>query len=515
MNWEKFFDPMILERGKEYFQRHQVSNLVITSKKIAATVLGSHQYDVEIRLNPAGNIKDFSCTCPHFDLGNNCKHIAAVLYAYAQSTPEVPKPQASPEDLLSLPYIRKEFTKIKSQYSDHRNFIDYINTPDFAAAIRQLIQQVANQALSVKEILTGFKNVNYIITRFVKTPMDDDGDVIDICTFVEDVWSDFCRSATLSDRKKIYQWFAKNILEPDDELWALQDHIMNFLDQHFLEDDAIIEDKLRLIDEKTFQIMSQNYNELGSDLHLAWWVNAKIRCLEALNVPSTVIQNVYSAHWDNVFVRHDYIDYLINHQEYAKALSSARKSLRLNSTLNKIMVAKDYEKLYHIYQYLNDLDRQIECLIWLVAHGETDPYYQDLKTSMSSQNWHERRLEIINSIPDQYTRAEYFSKEKMIPELYNLIIKTEDPEFFYRYANRLSKNHAPEIVEQYAKFLDTEARLTLGRKYYRSLVAKLRRLAKLPLGNERAKRLVLSWQNQYSHRRAMMEELAKLHFSES
>lgn len=81
MDWELYFKDYILERGYRYFIDDQVSQIKTTDEGIMATVEGTVDYEVEIYLNDR-HIKGMFCSCPFADLGNNCKHMAAVLYAY-------------------------------------------------------------------------------------------------------------------------------------------------------------------------------------------------------------------------------------------------------------------------------------------------------------------------------------------------------------------------------------------------------------------------------------------------
>lgn len=59
----------------------------MSDELITATVYGSSVYNVEIRLK-GGNIESMDCDCPYSMEGNNCKHMAAVLYAVEENEEE-------------------------------------------------------------------------------------------------------------------------------------------------------------------------------------------------------------------------------------------------------------------------------------------------------------------------------------------------------------------------------------------------------------------------------------------
>ena len=69
---------LIAERGKEYFDAHQVLMLQQTTEGWTAVIEGSETYQVLLEGHDV--ISQWHCTCP-FEHGPVCKHIAAVLYA--------------------------------------------------------------------------------------------------------------------------------------------------------------------------------------------------------------------------------------------------------------------------------------------------------------------------------------------------------------------------------------------------------------------------------------------------
>ena len=79
-NWRDLFKPWILERGQEYFEYGQVTELEDDGDLVRAEVSGSQDYHVEIRRS-GKRVERMSCDCPYADKDENCKHMAAVLYA--------------------------------------------------------------------------------------------------------------------------------------------------------------------------------------------------------------------------------------------------------------------------------------------------------------------------------------------------------------------------------------------------------------------------------------------------
>lgn len=80
MNWKNLFQKHILERGYDYYEDGAVTRIKINRDEITAVVEGTYDYNVSIDLKN-GIVTDMFCDCPYAEDGNNCKHMAAVLYA--------------------------------------------------------------------------------------------------------------------------------------------------------------------------------------------------------------------------------------------------------------------------------------------------------------------------------------------------------------------------------------------------------------------------------------------------
>ncbi len=79
-NFEKEIEPKILDRGFSYYENDFVSDIEQIEKgEFCATVMGTEEYNVLIKLNKNLEIKEHSCDCP-YDWGNVCKHEVAVMY---------------------------------------------------------------------------------------------------------------------------------------------------------------------------------------------------------------------------------------------------------------------------------------------------------------------------------------------------------------------------------------------------------------------------------------------------
>lgn len=88
----KLFASHILERGYDYYCDGAVENIEIGRDDIRADVVGTEDYEVEISLND-GKVTDMYCSCPYAAGGNNCKHMAAVLYEWTADIMDEDEPE--------------------------------------------------------------------------------------------------------------------------------------------------------------------------------------------------------------------------------------------------------------------------------------------------------------------------------------------------------------------------------------------------------------------------------------
>ncbi|MCK6576730.1 MAG: SWIM zinc finger family protein [Anaerolineae bacterium] len=87
-NFKQIIPGQILTRGREYLRHGQILDLSFDEEELVweAQVEGTEVYDVRVELLSDGSLS-CSCTCP-YDMGEHCKHVAAVLYAVEEAYPD-------------------------------------------------------------------------------------------------------------------------------------------------------------------------------------------------------------------------------------------------------------------------------------------------------------------------------------------------------------------------------------------------------------------------------------------
>ncbi len=74
------FESRFKERGRDLYELNAVSNPTKEGNTYYFEVNGTtDDYETMLQLNDENEVKDCSCTCPHFCSGHLCKHLYASL----------------------------------------------------------------------------------------------------------------------------------------------------------------------------------------------------------------------------------------------------------------------------------------------------------------------------------------------------------------------------------------------------------------------------------------------------
>ncbi len=138
LEWQDYFESHILERGKEYYLSGCVARLRADDQLILAEVFGTELYEVEIALKQGKVVEEF-CNCPHFAAGFNCKHLAAVLFAYTRAK-EKNKPLTPP--------------KRKGRREVYQKLVDQLDEADMRQILHSLMVDDTSVALFVKNVVS-------------------------------------------------------------------------------------------------------------------------------------------------------------------------------------------------------------------------------------------------------------------------------------------------------------------------------------------------------------------------
>ncbi|MCP4438803.1 MAG: hypothetical protein GY810_07650 [Aureispira sp.] len=100
-DFENHIPKKILDRGFSYYeygnlQDHNIEQ--VFEGVFEATVFGTEDYDVQVKMDKDQNILSSACSCP-YEWSEICKHIVAVLYYVQDSEMYEQSPKTSIQEL--------------------------------------------------------------------------------------------------------------------------------------------------------------------------------------------------------------------------------------------------------------------------------------------------------------------------------------------------------------------------------------------------------------------------------
>lgn len=115
------FRPLIIDRGKYYYEHNKVINYKCNNNVIEAQVTGKNTYDVKLTLE-GNKITSCSCSCPYYEENNNkCKHMYATLLKciYTDNQDKLIKKTYEDEDyILNKSFAYMKYNQIIEEMKD-------------------------------------------------------------------------------------------------------------------------------------------------------------------------------------------------------------------------------------------------------------------------------------------------------------------------------------------------------------------------------------------------------------
>ena len=259
-DWQENFTSLILMRGKKYFEEGCVGCIQHTNNTYFACVEGSYDYGVYITIENGG-ITDMSCSCPYAET-DNCKHMAAVLYALESESVEIQEISPAPappivshvpmempwlEAIDNLPEetVRKELLKradredwlkerlavlylgklpegqlqnwkanlqeLAGDYMDRRGWINKEVAMEFTEELGDFLYCKLPLLLEVNAIWDAFRLVWVVMETALEWQVDNsDGDVDDLLEGCEEKMRKIYSIDTEEQREQIMQWYQEH-----------------------------------------------------------------------------------------------------------------------------------------------------------------------------------------------------------------------------------------------------------------------------------------------------------------
>ena len=552
--FEQQIDPVIVERGLEYWENGAVGILHHQSKNLyQAAVDGTKQYKVFLRVG-SDKVSDWSCTCP-YDFGPVCKHMVAVLYAVRESVgsgkikevaavPVAAEVEESVDEIVDKMTERDLRTLVKTRaQKDGRlrtaltakggenpltksqctiaikrllrgamgrdRFIGLSDADWAAEAVGELLDK-AEAFVSAGQLLPGFNMACAVLEEMIDALQfadDSNGDIGHCIGRAMELLEKLVRKEYLPQdvRIELYRYFVAAFSNGRFHGW---DWHLGMLELAV----PLVQDER---EERELSGLLEKHNEEVFQKHRAQEIRME---LVRRRHGQTEAERFRDLHLDNPEFRAQAIRQALTTKDFKKAEALALDGIGKDSTmaglvhdwkdwLLKIAVAKG-DRPAAVEQarklFLNDWQFQNE-------------YYRTMKQYTPSKQWSGFLEALIKSASAKstddriYLLADIFVAEKLWERLLDLLSKKPDLACLDHYGQHLSSSYPKQLGPLYGQAVQNflKKTYTLNRKQYQYACRFLRRMKKL--GTEQEMIIVAEQiRKDHNNRPALLDELNRL-----
>lgn len=557
MDWKGLFKPHILERGLDYYELGYVEDYLAEGDFVQATVQGSSAYDVYIDIAD-GEIIDMECQCPYAQEGNNCKHMAAVLFCMDEEAGKgsVSKKSPSGNDLKSsvkrlvqeadetavrvfltevlekdekllgrfksslcceissedMKRYKNQIDRICSKYAGRQGFIDYYNAWPFISELEDFLNRDIGRILKNQQYKEAFELTNYVFVMAGNQDMDDsDGGTGRLADRCMKIWKEILDRGDLCLKRSMFQWFKEHM--NGQVIDYMEENIEEILFDDFSENE-FLKDKLVFTEKKVCKYRKEP-DSWSRGYYAGKWAIRHIEIMRELNMPEESINEYVLGNLEFNTVRKYYIQDCMNKKRYDAAIQALEDGKKADR--NSPGLAADYslqlKELYKLTGRAKDYEKELWLLMLQYKAGDV-AVYKELKTLYTEEEWVQKRETIFEKMLPYKDVSKLYQEDQLYDRLLELVLNSSGLGKLTEYETCLKKIYPEELLRKYETVVNSMAVHTSDRKHYRELVAILKRMQKYPGGNTRVDKIADNWRQTYKNRRAMMDELKEIPYSE-
>ena len=557
-DWKDLFQGHILDRGEAYYFDGAVLELHKTEHGYHAAVEGTEDYEVDIEME-GGRVCEMYCSCPYAEDGNNCKHMAAVLFEIEEQNGEdILAEETCPDDqeqeveeiieripeeelrsfvkeiaaqnseirnILMTRYAvkidEKQMDLLKQgvnqhvwEYGDRSGYIDYRNAWDFCWALENYLEDKVDTLIDRKCYRQAFELTNYVFRTIGNIDIDDsDGGTSQVANACYDKWKEILENCSEEEKNEMFSWFMSH-LSCNYVIDYLEDYMEDFLTHEF-QNREMLEKMLKDLDERI------EMQALSTDCGSTWSVRhgyenniiKRLELMERLDFPEEEIREYRRRHWRFSAVRELEIQENLDNGN----LDEAIRILQESKTLDKEypgLVARYSEQLISIYETQPDKEGYKKELLYYVFECPQNNlvHIYKLKEVCTDKEWEDYREQILKNPKNYNILYPFMEKEGMYESMLECIRKET---FIYnldKYEKVLKEKFPEQVRDIYISYLHHEAERAGNRKRYRELMKYLKKIRRYPGGKEKASEIAENWRAMYYRRTAMMDEMRKAGF---
>ena len=549
-SWKDYFEKRILDRGRSYYNNGAVQNLRKTAEGYEAYVSGTVRYEVEIEMEN-GKVEYMSCDCPYADSGENCKHMAAVMYAIEKqengtietngksgrkkqtakenlqdivdSIPEaelrdyvynLAKDNKSIENYIRINHgssidaeymknLKKDLRAIIRRYSND-GFIAWEDAFDYISDVEDFMKINIEGLIDKNFLMEAFELTNCVLDKITNQPMDDsDGGIVAVAGDCKDYWLEIMEKADDKSKDKMFRWFNNKLLKHqlDD---FIEDVVYEFIMKNFAEE-KYLEKKLALLDEFIKEDkFSYNYSK---------YIGEKLKIMQKLNYPAEQINLYKERYWKLPEIRKVVFDEYIAQEDWQKAIEILEESKKLDED-NYLFMARYCKNLIELYKKVGNKKAYRKELTEFIfdSCGSDLSLIYELKEDCTPEEWLSYREKILAGEMLRETKLELLEKEGMYEELWQEIFERAELYEIDRYEKVLKKIFSERMLDLYVDYIRKNQIKVSNREQYSDLIKYLKKITLYSGGEKKAKEIAANWRDVFKRRRAMMDELNKAGF---
>ena len=557
-DWKDLFQGHILDRGEAYYFDGAVLELHKTEHGYHAVVEGTEDYEVDIEME-GGRVCEMYCSCPYAEDGNNCKHMAAVLFEIEEQNGEdILAEETCPDDqeqeveeiieripeeelrsfvkgiaaqdseirnILMTRYAvkidEKQMDRLKQgigqlvwEYGDRSGYIDYRNAWDFCWALENYLEDKVDTLIDRKYYWQAFELTNYVFGTIGNIDIDDsDGGTAQVANACYDKWKEILENCSEEEKNEMFSWFMSH-LSCDYVVDYMEDYMEDFLTHEF-QNREILEKMLKDLDKRIE--MQTSSTDCGSTWSARYGyennIIKRLEFIERLDLPAEEIREYRRQHWRFSAVRELEIQENLDNGNLGEAIRILQESKILDKEYPGL-VARYSEQLISIYETQPDKEGYKKELLYYVFECPQNNlvHIYKLKEVCTDKEWEDYREQILKNPKNYNILYPFMEKEGMYESMLECIRKET---FIYnldKYEKVLKEKFPEQVRDIYISYLHHEAERAGNRKRYRELMKYLKKIRRYPGGKEKASEIAENWRAMYYRRTAMMDEMRKAGF---
>ncbi|RIJ63511.1 hypothetical protein CW357_06800 [Rummeliibacillus sp. TYF005] len=535
-NFQNYISSTIVKRGKNYFKNGHIVELTqLTNTDWEATVEGTDDYTVHVKLSSEEEITSSRCNCPYD--GTYCKHEVAVFYAL-QDEPKMVLNHPPLETILieqtkdSLIHFLLDVAHEDSHFQQRilKSFMnDTISQTNLLKKAEKTILKPMKNALKkgyissseedlvligVEEVINQVHDLikqgelhlasELTLLCFSKTAKLYDisnhtlmiEEVLELCvSLLDEVIPKGVTSCSIEQQEDILRKLFDVAIETEEDYWKLE-----LLKQAlpFCEDPVFSNAYCTTIPKISFN--SEDFGEQAEALILRALI---------ISQDEEQIQLFIDKHRQNPHVRETLIHIAFEDEDFEKALKLASEGI--DSDFGKVKLRSKWEQYaYNAHQKLGNQEAMRGIAFMLAAEGDLY-FYQELKELYDHSEWSNIVQDLIVAFDELANYPSWYPdlliNEREFAKLLNYC--QQSPSRIYTYSTYLKEDFSEEVKALFYQDIKKQAITVANRSGYQILRGALQQFCDAGYETD-VKEITEQLKEMYPRRTALHEELRKI-----